>query len=191
MSPKIRTLFVAVAGSLVTLTLGCTDAATPMQATPVAGGPSLAAASINADIIARFRQKPQTVSGWAKAWIGPNGGRIDFLGFSVIVPAGAVDRVTQFSIQVPLDRTGADRVMAEFGPHNVSFAAPITLEFPYAGTSIEGATAPTVVWWMDDQWVDMGGTLTPDGKKLRINTSHFSTYGTTDARGGTLLISGG
>src|SRR5687767_191305 len=125
MSPKIRTLFLAVAGSLVTLTLGCTDAGTPTQAAPPMAGPSLSAATTNADIIARFREKPQTVSGWAKAWIGPRGGRLDFLGFSIIVPAGAVDRVTQFSIQVPLDRTGAERVMAEFGPHNVAFAVPV------------------------------------------------------------------
>ncbi|HEU0052261.1 MAG TPA: hypothetical protein VFQ39_03745 [Longimicrobium sp.] len=200
MSLKIRTLFLAVAGILTSLTLGCTDAGTPVEATPepaaaVALPPAsldAALASGNSDIIARFRQRPQTTTGWAKAWIGPRGGRMDFLGFSVIVPAGAVDRTTMFSIQVPLDRTGTGRVMAEFGPHNVRFAVPVTVEFPFANTSIEGSASPTVVWWTDAGWVEMGASVTPDGKKLRMSTPHFSTYGTTESnRGGSLLISGG
>jgi hypothetical protein len=47
-----------------------------------------------------------------------------------------------------------------------------------------------VVWW-NGGWVRMGGTVTADGQRLRTTTDHFSTYGTTDARGGTMITSGG
>jgi hypothetical protein len=40
-------------------------------------------------------------------------------------------------------------------------------------------------------WVDMGATVTADGKRLRTVTDHFSTYGTTENRGGGIVTSGG
>jgi hypothetical protein len=67
----------------------------------------------------------------------------------------------------------------------------VSIELPYAGTSIEGTSAPTVVWW-NEGWVNVGGTVTADGQRLRTTTDHFSTYGTTDARGaGAIATSGG
>ena len=192
MSLLVRKSFSALALFAVTAALGCAGADSPVEVPAAPGAPAYNTASgLDLDRIAKFRQKPQTVSGWAKAWIGPEGGRLDFLGFAIVVPAGAVDRVTMFSIQVPLDRTGSERVMAEFGPHNKAFALPITIEFPFANTTIEASAAPTVVWWDGYSWVDIGGTVTPDGQRIQATTPHFSTYGTTEQRGGTLLISGG
>jgi hypothetical protein len=133
--------------------------------------------------------KPNPVTGWAKAWIGPWGGRMDFLGFSVIVPAGAVDRVTMFTIKLPADLPGDDHVVAEFGPHNVAFAKPITIGFPYRGTTLEGDPNGTVVWW-NNGWVPMGGTVSADGSQILTQTPHFSEYGTTSRTGG-MSISGG
>jgi hypothetical protein len=37
----------------------------------------------------------------------------------------------------------------------------------------------------------MGGTPSADGSQLFTQTTHFSTYGTTESRGGTLVASGG
>jgi hypothetical protein len=199
MSSKLRHVLVPVAAFLVSVTAGCTEGGTPVDARPVPTGASAATSdaveftsSANLDIIARFRVKPQITIAWAKAWIGPAGGRIDFQGFTVIVPAGAVDKVTQFTIRMPVDPNGSERVVAEFGPHNVAFKVPVTIGLPFRGTSIEGDPLNArVVWWNDGAWVNMGGTVSADGSQVLTQTPHFSEYGTTNTRGGTMLTSGG
>ena len=188
MAPIIRRLGVTLALLLGVLVSGCTgDAETPLSAVPA--GPSLNSSDMSS--LARFRQKPQITIAWAKKWIGPEGGRLDFLGFAIEVPAGAVDKVTMFTIRLPVDPNAAEHVIAEFGPHNVQFNLPVAIELPYRGTSIETSTTPTIVWW-NDAWTNVGGSVTADGARLRTLTDHFSTYGTTDAaRGGTFVTSGG
>ncbi|HEX5724458.1 MAG TPA: hypothetical protein VFX98_03280 [Longimicrobiaceae bacterium] len=186
MSRTFRSFLLFTAVLAGALSSGCSDAGTPTVA-PV-GFPAFSESDV--EIIAKFKERPQTTYGWAKAWIGPRGGRLDFLGFAIEVPAGAVDKVTMFSIQVPMDRTGAERVMAEFGPHNRTFAQPVIIELPLRNTTIESSTAPTIVWW-NDAWVNMGAAVTADGQRLRTAVDHFSTYGTTTARVGTITVSGG
>jgi hypothetical protein len=188
MAPIIRKLGSLLALFIAVLVAGCSDTAqTPLSAVP--SGPSLNSSDMAS--LARFRQKPQVTIAWAKKWIGPEGGRLDFLGFAIEVPAGAVDKVTMFSIRLPVDPNAAEHVIAEFGPHNVQFNQPVAIELPFRGTSIEASATPTVVWW-DDAWVDVGGGVTADGQRLRTLTDHFSTYGTTDAaRGGTFVTGGG
>lgn len=196
MSSRFRpVLFAVAAASMVSLIAGCTDGGTPVDARPEAARAATAprfASSGSLDIIAQFRKKPQVTSGgWAKAWIGPSGGRVDFLGFTIIVPRGAVDRTTMFTIRVPLDAAGSDRVVAEFEPHNVRFARPITIGFPFRGTSIDGDAANARVVWWDAGWVNMGGAVSPDGTQIFTQVPHFSEYGTTSARGGGMSLSGG
>jgi hypothetical protein len=190
MGPIIRKLVSPLALFLAILVTGCTDAENPLAAVPAApAGPSLNSGDMGS--LARFRQKPQVTIAWAKKWIGPQGGRLDFMGFAIEVPAGTVDRMTMFSIRLPVAPQGSDHVVAEFGPHNSDFARPIAIELPYRGTTIEAGAAPTIVWW-NGGWVNMGATVTADGQRLRTITDHFSTYGTTDAaRGGTMVTSGG
>ncbi len=186
--------------SLTLLTLfaapGCADRELPVGSAP---SPTAAAPSFNGSLpdlsrVATYRQRPSITIAWAKKWIGPEGGRLDFQGFAIVVPAGAVDRVTQFSISMPVDPNGSERVMAEFGPHNQLFAQPVTIELPYRGTSIESSATPTIVWW-NDAWVNMGASLTSDGLRLKTQTNHFSTYATTSdfvgSRGTTMSTSGG
>lgn len=186
MTFSIRTFGISLA--LFLAVAGCADVQQPTLAVPEPAGPSLSAGDM--DRLARFQQKPQVTIAWAKKWIGPEGGRLDFMGFAIEVPAGAVDKVTMFSIKLPVDPNGSERVVAEFGPHAVPFKQPVGIEFPYRGTTIEGALSPTVVWW-NGMWVDMGGTVTADGQRLRTSTDHFSTYGTTDARSGAIATAGG
>jgi hypothetical protein len=202
MSVKFRNALLAVAASLVTLSAGCTDAGTPVS--PRAAGPasftkaatttstsSTSTAPGDAIVqLALFKVKPQITIAWAKAWIGPAGGRIDFVGFTVIVPPGAVDKTTMFTIKLPVDPQGSEHVVAEFGPHNMQFAQPITIGFPYRGTTIEGDASGTIVWW-NDGWVNMGGTVSADGSQIFTTTSHFSFYGTAAAERGGLTLSGG
>lgn len=185
----IRKLGCTAAVALLVLSAGCTDAASPLTAR--AGEPAFNTGG-GADItaLARFKTKPQITIAWAKKWIGPEGGRLDFYGFAIEVPAGAVDKMTQFSIRLPVDPHGSERVLAEFGPHAQPFNRPVSIELPYRNTSIEGSASPTIVWW-NNGWVNMGATITADGLRLRTSTDHFSEYGTTDQRGGAIVVSGG
>lgn len=190
MIPTVRKLGAALTLALAVLAGGCADAGAPLAARQ--GVPSFSEGGTpNLEALAKFRSKPQITIAWAKKWIGPEGGRLDFYGFAIEVPAGAVDKVTQFSIRLPVDPQGAERVVAEFGPHGKQFNQPVAIELPYSGTTIDGAAVPTIVWW-NDAWVNMGASVTSDGLRLRTLTDHFSTYGTTDAaRGGSIYTSGG
>jgi hypothetical protein len=199
MSSRFRALLLVLAVSAVSFTAGCSDTGTPVDAAPARmtrTGTTTTTTSTdfvaegNLDILARFRVKPQITIAWAKAWIGPEGGRVDFQGFTIVVPAGAVDKVTMFTIRLPVDPNGSERVVAEFGPHNVPFAKPVTIGLPVRGTTVEGNTAAHVVWW-DGAWVNMGGGLSADGSQILTQTPHFSQYGLTAERGGTLSASGG
>ncbi|HEX2204995.1 MAG TPA: hypothetical protein VHG91_16920 [Longimicrobium sp.] len=197
MSPKVRPFFLAaLAAVLVAFTGGCSDLPVPTAAAPSAPAATETAdatltSAASLDILARFNQKPQVTIAWAKKWIGPEGGRLAFQGFAVDVPAGAVSKVTMFSIRLPVDPKGSEHVVAEFGPHGSKFSRPVTISFPYRGTTLEGASSPTVVWWNNGAWVDMGGWVTADGARISTITDHFSEYGTTSARGGSMLVSGG
>ena len=173
MTLSIRRFGLSLALLLSVLGTGCSDAArSPLSAEPA--GPSLSTSDMQP--LARFNKKPQVTIAWAKKWIGP---------------AGAVDKVTMFTIRLPVDPNGSEHVVAEFGPHAVPFARPVFIELPYRGTSIEGSAAPTIVWW-NAGWTNVGASLTGDGLRLRTATDHFSTYATLDARGGgTMLTSGG
>jgi hypothetical protein len=201
MKHALRNLLAFGVAAVVSLTVGCAEAGSPTQAKPLAAGGLRDAPLFNLasgggpDLtrIAKFTSKPQTTFGWAKAWIGPAGGRVDFLGFAIEVPAGAVSRTTMFSIRVPLDPYGSDHAVAEFGPHNVAFAKPIQIETPYRNTSVDGS--PTQVLWWDESvnaWQSMGGTVTADGQRIKTFVPHFSTYGTSDyAEIGGLMAGGG
>jgi hypothetical protein len=190
MVPTIRKLGITFTLALSFLAAGCADAGSPLAARQ--GAPAFNSGTApDVAALAKFRQTPQITIAWAKKWIGPEGGRLDFYGFAIEVPAGAVDRVTMFSIRLPVDPKGAEHVVAEFGPHGQQFARPVAIELPLRGTTADAAAAPTIVWW-NDTWVNMGASVTSDGLRLRTLTDHFSTYGTTEAaRGGTMVTSGG
>lgn len=190
MIPTVRKLGFALALAASLGAAGCADLGSPVSARE--GVPaSNVAANPDLDELARFRTKPQVTIAWAKKWIGPEGGRLDFYGFAVDVPRGAVDKVTMFTIRIPVDPKGSEHVLAEFGPHGKPFNVPVAIELPYRNTTLEGVADPTIVWW-NSAWVDVGAALTADGQRLRTNVDHFSTYGTsTESRTGTIWLGGG
>lgn len=189
MTRMFRKLAPAAAGVALVVSGGCSDATQPLAAVDVAPAYN---AGVGPDVsaLARFQKRPQITIAWAKKWIGPEGGRLDFHGFAIDVPAGAVDRRTMFTIRLPVNPRGTGHVVAEFLPHGARFAVPVGIELPYGGTDIEGLNGATIVWW-NGAWVDMGGSVTADGKRLRTLTDHFSTYGTTADRTGSMVVSGG
>jgi hypothetical protein len=188
----------ALTGILAVATLvvaSCADVESPTSISrEQAHTPDGAASRVSAadlDVLAEFTAPRSVTIALAKKWIGPEGGRLDFEGFAIEVPAGAVSKVTQFSIRLPVDTDESKRVIAEFGPHQ-TFAAPVAIELPYAGTSVYGLDA-TVVWWNPDAsvWEDVGGAVTADGQRMRTETDHFSEYGTAEDKGDTVILSGG
>lgn len=195
MNRFVRTSGLGLAAALLLLA-GCSDAGLPTaaeRAPAIAERPLLnLAGGMEISGLARFDHKPTVTIAWAKQWIGPQGGRLEFLGFAIDVPAGAVDRVTQFSIRLPVDPQGSERVVAEFGPHGTTFARPVTIELPYAGTSRYGDT-PLIGWWNKraGAWEPFDTGLTADGLRMRTETTHFSTYGSMATFGTTILVSGG
>ena len=67
--------------------------------------------------LARYRSGPlQITIGLALKSIGPQGGSIALGGFEAIVPPGAVDKMTVFSIRLPVDPRDSEFVRAQFGP---------------------------------------------------------------------------
>jgi hypothetical protein len=196
MTKLVDQLSRAGAVCLLLVAVGCGDELAPTAAvTPPPAADAMLAESGAAgslDRIARFQTSRSVGALVGHQWIGPEGGRYELGGFAVEVPAGAVSRSTRFSIRLPADPTGSERVVAVFGPHNTSFAVPVTIEFPLAGTTIAGSESAHVVWWNGSTWIDVGGVATEDGSRLRTTTDHFSTYGTTDeGRSGGTLVSGG
>jgi hypothetical protein len=180
---------------VLALVAGCGEAGGPLggerQAAPVQ--PRMTETTLqlqNVERVAAYKvAKARPANLWAKAWIGPAGGTLSYYGFRIVVPAGAVDKVTMFTLSLP--KEGTERALAEFGPHNVKFAQPITIELPYVGTTSEGYAAGAL--WFDEStklWTSVGGTLTADGQRVQTQVWHFSTYGTAE-RGGTLTSSGG
>lgn len=192
MKSLLRDLALALTAPALLLALGCADTPTAIAPDPEVSAPAFSQGQGGPDLsqLAVFNRKPAITIAWARKWIGPEGGRLDFQGFAIEVPAGAVDKVTQFSIRLPVDPQGSERVVAEFGPHGATFRQPVFIELPLAGTSIEGSEQATIVWW-NDGWYDMGGALTGDGARLRTGTDHFSTYGTTDQPARSVITSGG
>jgi hypothetical protein len=196
MTPRVRLgVFVVLAAALGLA--GCSEPGGPTAARVAepTGTALLAEAGGGPDLsrLALYQQKPAITIAWARKWIGPEGGRLDFQGFAIEVPAGAVSRVTAFSIHLPVDPEGSERVVARFGPRGATFDRPVAIELPYRGTSLFGSEAAAVVWWDSsaERWVDMGGEATTDGVRLRTSTSHFSTYGTAEYRSDGITISGG
>ena len=159
--------------------------------TPVepAFSPQFSLEASKLDQLARYRSGPlQVTIGLALKTIGPQGGRIALGGFEVIVPPGAVEKATRFTIRLPVDPHASEFVRAQFGPHQ-SFAVPVTLRLPWRGTTAENTEA-RVLWWNGTAWEAYPTTATADGR-IETQTSHFSEFGTEDPSKGIILIGGG
>lgn len=122
-------------------------------------------------------------SGFAMTMIGPRGGSLRLGEFEIVVPAGAVDAPTAFTIHLPLNVPGAAALaMAEFGPHGRNFKVPVTIRAPHLGTTAEADTGSRILWWTGSSWVPYPTRLREDGR-LETTTTHFSEWGTEESRG--------
>lgn len=113
----------------------------------------------------------------AGAVIGPEGGSLSLGEIEIIVPPGAVDRSTRFSIRLPPSAVQSLFAWAELQPHGQPFNAPVTLRLPFASTDAEEGAE--ILWWDEaaSTWVPLPTTVTADGR-LETQLSHFSYYAT-------------
>jgi len=139
---------------------------------------SVGVLSEEATWLARYSDgPPQLQVGLALALIGPRGGSLRLGGFEIIVPPGAVDALTTFSIYLPLRvPLASELVMAEFGPHNRTFRQPVTIRAPYDGTTADSETGSRILWWTGAGWQPYPTRLLEDGR-LETTTTHFSEWG--------------
>lgn len=157
--------------------------------TEPAAAPQFSLESDKLSQLARYRTGALQINiGLALKTIGPLGGRLALGGFEVIVPPGAVDKGTLFSIRLPIDPHASEFVRAQFGPHQ-NFKAPVTIRLPLRGTTAEDTNAH-VLWWNGTDWIPYPTTVTADGR-IETRTWHFSEFGTEDPSRGIILIGGG
>ena len=176
-------LMLAAGGCVDTSSVASPDATAPRSPEFVRTAEEQFLVPVTLDPLARYLKTPHAQDYWIKQWIGPRGGTVDFQGFRIVVPPGAVDRVTKFEIRIPGENTpgGQDRVYAEFGPHNVTFAVPVRIELPYRNTTAYGnSTAVMLYDRQSDTWTPMGGGITADGLRVYYDVPHFSQWGLCD-----------
>ena len=127
--------------------------------------------------LARWERSPAE-SDLARAWIGPDGGRLSLGAYEIVVPAGAVSRSTLFKIRVSGDLLKRRFVFAELSPHDVTFNAPVLVRFPLAETSARHNPKARVVRWMgEDDWARFPSVRIEDGARIQAAVTHFSYWG--------------
>jgi hypothetical protein len=169
---------------------GCSDhAASPLSPEPAAPAALLGAEPVDLNGVLEFVALPdltgtRTASKRIRA---STGGYVELEGFRVDIPAGALPQDTVVTINLPADPVLGKRVLAEFLPHGVQFNTPVTLSFPLQGVAVPLSTIE-VGRWENGGWTSLGGTVSPNGKRLSSTTPHFSMYA---ARGGAYTMAGG
>lgn len=172
--------------ALLGLGAGCSD---DVGTAPI-DRPQFASTAEKLQSLARYQGGPlQVTVAFAAKTIGPAGGSISILGFEAVVPPGAVEQDTRFTIRVPVDPNDSEFVRAEFGPHGQVFKAPVTLRLPLKGTTSEDTSA-RVLWWDGTTWIPFETVTTTDGR-IEAKTSHFSEYGTEDGTQKGVILGGG
>ncbi len=175
----IRRTLTVLAATLFVLA-GCSDVSEAPLApdAPPAAPSALLSGLIDLDGVLKFAGAPNLLQPRhaQKLITASQGGFVELHGFRVDIPAGALPNDTVVTIDLPLDLGLSRRVMAEFGPHGIQFATPVTLTFPLSGVNLSGVTGMQVGRWENGAWTGLGGSVSSDGLRLSGTTPHFSVY---------------
>lgn len=124
------------------------------------------------------------VSGVAvKKTIGAEGGTLATTDgrVALTIPAGAVAKATEFSIQ-PVENTlpGARNESFRLLPEGTTFAKPVTLRLSYANAPLDGTMPEMLFLAFQDgdghYWLDPKTTLDKNSQTLTVATTHFSDW---------------
>jgi hypothetical protein len=167
----------ALAAALLLLAGGCGETPHPTLAAEPTPPAALLGGLLDLDGVLKFTGAPSLLAprSASKRIVAAEGGFVELHGFRVDIPAGALPADTVVTIHLPTDHLLAKRLVAEFGPHGVQFATPVTLTFPLAGVSLTGAPIE-VARWENGGWTSLGGTVDPVANTLSSTTPSFSTY---------------
>jgi hypothetical protein len=110
--------------------------------------------------------------------VGPAGGRVvSESGIAVDIPEGALSSEIPITIASAYGLPPGSLIEAEIGPSGTEFAKPVTLTFPYDG-STTNAGELKVMTVSDGQWIalpDWSRNL--EAKTISGTTTHLSPYG--------------
>jgi hypothetical protein len=115
--------------------------------------------------------------------IGAEGGAITSTDgrIKLTIPAGAVSSAQQFSIQ-PISNQNPLAVGKAYRlePHNVTFSAPVTVEFSYTEDDIQNTIPEALgIAYQDAKgvWQAQGSTINDlANRKVKVTTTHFSDW---------------
>ncbi|MEX1184257.1 MAG: hypothetical protein WEF86_13575 [Gemmatimonadota bacterium] len=175
---------------VVAVVLGSCDYDTPSAPVELSRAAALVEAAPDTSVVAHLLPGGQhNGTQVAGAVIGAAGGSVALGDFEIIVPAGAVALPTRFSIRLPnaAQQNKLGYAYAEFGPHNVDFAVPVTLRMPHAAT--DAAPDAAALWWNGTGWDGLTTAYTGDGR-IETAVGHFSYYGVSRAPFGFTLPGG-
>lgn len=114
--------------------------------------------------------------------IGAAGGTLEYPGarLTLIVPAGAVDKETDFSIQ-PITNTapGGKGLAYRLSPEGQTFKKPVTLKIRYTGEDLK-TTIPAALGIATQKangsWYTVGAKKNETDKTIEVQTTHFSDW---------------
>lgn len=169
---------------------GCSESAVAPLSPEAAPAALLGTEAVGLDGVLEFVALPDLTGARtaSKRIRASTGGFVELDGFRVDIPAGALPQDTTVTINLPADAVLGKRVLAEFLPHGIQFNTPVTLSFPLQGVALPLSGGIEVGRWENGGWTSLGGTVSPNGKRLSSTTPHFSVYA---ARGGAYTMAGG
>ncbi|NIO29209.1 MAG: hypothetical protein GTO29_11725 [Candidatus Latescibacteria bacterium] len=102
------------------------------------------------------------------------GGSVSNAWITLDFPAGALDKDTEISINMP----EPDKLIVELGPHGIQFNRPVELRINLNGTNAEGmADNAYLLWFNDDMgWWEKLDTASEDPNSFKAHLTHFSKY---------------
>lgn len=182
-----RTLFALSALFLGSLAAACREPL-PVGPPEIDVQPAVNFGSLDLSSILTYLQLPDlTQPRHTEAWIrAPEGGVLELGGVRVEVPAGALDRDTNITLDLPTDPVAALHLVVDLGPDGLTFAKPVVVRFDLTGTDLAGIdqTKLRVAWWDGSSWVGLASQISDDGGALLGFTTHFTGFGAETPSGG-------
>lgn len=114
--------------------------------------------------------------GTASVWMTVgDGGELTYMGHTVIVPPGALDK-DKF---IYITDVNSDLIQADYGPDG-TFAKPVVIIMSYADADLTGINEDDLsMSWYDETngvWINVGGKVNKGKKTVTIYTDHFTQY---------------
>lgn len=172
----------------VLLVAACAVDAPSAPATVSAAGTLPLAAKSSPAVTGTLLACPTDVGVEGSATIGRDGGTLTVDGYSLVVPAGAVPRETEFRISAPASQVLEVEISAD-KRKDYKFKAPVTVTLSYARCADSALPADALTaWWIDaatkSKLGEMPATDDRAARTITFSTDHLSGYAIAYRNGG-------